>query len=553
MRGRTPALALAVLTPLALASGCGAFRASAGPCLGLGGSVRAGPADVGLLGGVSLEWGNAYGAVGSMVTAELGLGIARGELLADGSARRATASKAPLRARLEGLIPDIADPFLDPEPASFLVNRPAELAVSLYAVFFSFHLGVDFASLWREVRDAFVSAAGADAPEPPDGSLAVPAGPEDSLTEPPYAIATSEDVADLASGSAVERTLARRKLAGLLADPRALFQERLDLVERDVPVASGLFAADLPASALQELLAPQEGDAAAAFERGVRANDPVALGAALAAHPLAAGASHAARVRLELLVERGDLDEALAQLEDLTARAPELDDDDVRAARALEPSVRALVASLPRPPVPGDAPREAWSGSADLGGVRIGAAGRAVWAATPGGDVAWERSDALALGFCARKVVGEASGLAIVEAVAKGRPWVLALDADGETRWSLPLPAPAPGCGAADQVYALGSGRVFVGRTDRVVALEAATGRLLWMHVRHDPEPLARKLWKEAVPFDFRPPEGPDRRRPDGPRGFRVRLTPEVLELTSGTGRRVERLDPRSGALLEGD
>jgi hypothetical protein len=197
--------------------------------------------------------------------------------------------------------------------------------------------------------------------------------------------------------------------------------------------------------------------------------------------------------------------------------------------------------------------RPSWSGSVDLGGWFMGAAGRAVWAMTPSGDVAWERSDALPLGFCAHKVVGKASDLAVVEAIAHGRPWVLGIEEDGSVRWKVPLPAPAPGCGAMDQVCALAPGRIFVARTDRVLAIAARSGRVVWMHARHAPASLARRLWGQSVPMDWRPPEGPERWRPDGRHGFQLSLTPGVLELTSGTGRRVERLDPRTGELLSSD
>src|SRR2546430_208416 len=97
----------AVLLGLMTLGACGSFRASAGLCLGLGGSVHAGPADVGVLGGVSYEFGNAYGAIGSQVTVDIGLAVARLELLADGSTRKTPQQhKPPYRARREGVVID---------------------------------------------------------------------------------------------------------------------------------------------------------------------------------------------------------------------------------------------------------------------------------------------------------------------------------------------------------------------------------------------------------------------------------------------------------------
>ncbi len=184
-----------------------------------------------------------------------------------------------------------------------------------------------------------------------------------------------------------------------------------------------------------------------------------------------------------------------------------------------------------------------WTGSADLYGHRIGASGRTAWALAASGDIAWERSDALPEGFYAARVVGEQSGLAVVEAVAQGRAWVVGLDESAVVRWRTPLPAASPACGPVDHVFALGLGRVFVVRTDRVVALDAATGRVLWMSVRETPSYPREDL----IPAGSRLPPGPPRRRPDGPDGFRVRLSDEVLETCSGRGRPVERFDPRTG------
>src|SRR5581483_592056 len=128
-----------IVAALAALGGCEAFRASAGVGIGLGGSVRAGPADVGVLGGVSYEWGNAYGAVGSQVTADIGIAVARFEILKDSTTRgpRGRGFRGPFRAHIEGLVADLAYPMLGDKPdvRAYLVNRPTELAVSVYAVF----------------------------------------------------------------------------------------------------------------------------------------------------------------------------------------------------------------------------------------------------------------------------------------------------------------------------------------------------------------------------------------------------------------------------------
>jgi hypothetical protein len=541
-----------VLLVVSLASlgGCGAFRASAGLCLGLGGSVRAGPLDVGVLGGASYEWGNAYGAVGSQVTIDLGLAVARIEALGDGSTlrRNGKEEKAPFRGRAEGLFVDGVYPFLDSksEARPYMVTRPSEIAVSLYALFFSFHLGFDPIGLARDAWGFIRAAAGGESPEPPDGSFRELPPPEDGWSEPPYTIASAEDLAGLESGTAVERALALRKVGQLLGDPLALFASGSETIEHDVPIRDGLEQLLLEDATVSALAREGDAESRDAFERARATDDPDAIGEALRRYPFASGRTRFLRVRAELLVERGDLEDAVEALEELAARASELDDEDTKAARALLPRVRALAARSPVAHPLG----EAWSGSVDAGGYWLGASGRAVWAMTPGGEIAWERSDALPLDFFARKVVGRISELVVVEAMARERPWVMALDDDGAVRWRVPLPGPARGCGPMDQVYALGSGRVYVARTDRALAIEARSGRLLWMRVRHDPEPEAKKLWKEIVPMDWRAPEGPERRRPDGRSGFRVRVTPEVFELTSGAGRRVERLDARTGALL---
>ncbi len=545
MRGPVRA---AILLALLATGGCEAFRASAGPCIGLGGSVHVGPADAGFGGGVSYEVGNAYGAIGSQITVDVSLGVARLEVLADGSTRRHPGDKAPVRARGEGLVIDALYPFVRSrhDVRAYLVDRPTEVSVSCYALFLAVHLGFDPLALGRELWGFVREAAGADMPEPPDGSFRDPPPPEDGRVEPPYTVVASEDLAALESGTKVERAAARKRVSDLLRDPLALFSDTAaEVVELDVPVSDGLPRLGLDGATYDELARPDETSAHDAFERAIEAGDPDALEEALHRYPFADGVTRAARVRAELLVERGELDEALASLERLTERDAASDDDDVKRARAILPAVRELRDRAPTEPA-----GEAWSGSADMGGFFLGCSGRAVWAVTAGGDVAWERSDALAADFYARKVVGKAGDLAIVEAISHARPWVLALDEEGQLRWSVPLPAPAPGCGPMDQVYALSAGRVFVGRTDRAIAIEARSGRLLWMHVRHDPDPPAKKLWKEAVPMDWRPPEGPERRRPDGPHGFRIRVTPGVLELTSGADRRVERLDARTGELL---
>src|SRR5436190_785343 len=119
------------------------FRASVGIGLGLGGSAKIGPVDVGCLGGVDLSLGNYYGAKGVHLSGDFGIpALARGELV--------YVDKDDGRVGLSSLV---ALPFYPAIRASkvkevqealpYLYTRPTEVAVSAYAGFFAVHLGFD--------------------------------------------------------------------------------------------------------------------------------------------------------------------------------------------------------------------------------------------------------------------------------------------------------------------------------------------------------------------------------------------------------------------------
>ncbi len=102
-----------------------------------------------------------------------------------------------------------------------------------------------------------------------------------------------------------------------------------------------------------------------------------------------------------------------------------------------------------------------------------------------------------------------------------------------------------------DQVYVIGRRLLYVGRVDRVIALDLDSGRVVWMSVRTDVSFEPAAPGKEVHPLDWRTPPGPPRRRPDGESGFRMRLLPGRLEVCAGRGRPTTAFDPRSGRSLD--
>jgi hypothetical protein len=346
------------------------------------------------------------------------------------------------------------------------------------------------------------------------------------------------------SGTRWDRIHARAKLDLVLEDRTALVQVLDGPVARYVrPRFALTHHAALSPEACDDLAKRHEREAARALERARAAHDPEAIGEALESYPFAEGQSAAGLARARILLERGELTEAVFAYQDaLTHMDPR--DQGRDAALAQVALAAGLLSRATLPPLR----HASWTGVAELEGYRIGFQGRSAWALTASGEVAWERSDTLPGDFHASKVVGTQSGLAIVEAVKGERTWVLGLDSGGALRWSVPLPAASPGCGPLDQVYALGSGRVFVGRTDRALAIDAVSGRVLWLTVRTGPTHPPHEA--DVKGLDWTPLPGPERRRPDGVHGFQITLTETSLELTSGTGRRVERLDARTGDLL---
>jgi hypothetical protein len=422
-----------------------------------------------------------------------------------------------------------------------MIRRPLEIAVSGYALFIAFHLGFDVEGLLRDVVGFARSAAGVPDPDPAAGAHPEAPPPEDELGEPPYRILHLEDLAPDPAFPRPPRELAR-ELDVTLADRLALVQVPAENGRAVFVTPSEVLRAQVVAAPIHLLEQVQRVRAADVL---ARATTPEAIAEALLVHPFAEDGARASRRRAELLLERGDLPEAVAAFEDAVARTDSSDPvalDQATARLALARRLREQARASETPC------GEAWSGSVDVGGHRMGASGRAAWAMTAAGEIAWERSDALPEDFFARKVVGGQSGLAIVEAVANARAWVLALDEHGNVAWRVPLPAPGQGCGAVDQAFALGAGRVFVARTDRIIAIDASTGRVLWMHVHVSPVPVRPD---DVEPAGWTPAPGPPRRRPDGRDGFRIRLGSDVLSVSSGRGRAVVKVDVRTGRAVD--
>jgi hypothetical protein len=539
---------LALLLALGTLAGCSAFRASVGVGLGLGGSVKVGPLAVNALGGAALSWGNCYGVVGSHVTGELGLpGLAGFDMV--------SGDDGVTRIRIPGLVPIALAPFFlgdtdeDHNFRALVLDKPGELSASIYAVFFAFHLGFDALGLVNDARTYIGLATGGDLPDPGD-DVARPvtavgdAHPDDGLGDIPYRVISLEEIADVDSGTALARAQARSRFAEVLDDATALVQVEDGPVARYVtPRLALAHFAGVSSEARDDLASRHRRDAGPALERALAAHDPRAIAAALESYPFVEGQPEASLARARLLLERGELEESVSAYEDALRNMEERDQGRDGALAELAVAGSLLAAAGPAPAHGASA-----TGVAEIEGYRIGLQGRSAWALTASGDVAWERSDALGQDLFASRVVGAEAGLAIVEAIKAERAWLLGLDTAGNIRWSLPLPGVSPGCSPVDQVYALGSGRVFVGRTDRALAVDAASGRVLWMSLRTGPT--QPKHEADVKGLDWTAPPGPERRRPDGVHGFRIELTDRALELTSGTGRRVERLDPRTGDLL---
>lgn len=544
-----------VLLTLALLAlgGCSAFRASVGVGLGLGASARVGPLDVCGLGGLYTSVGDYYGSVGVVRFGDFGLpGLVRGEFV--------DTRGDPARVGFSGPLAFAVYPFLSDgargEYKSTLLARPTEVSASVYALFLAVNVGFDPAGLAYDARRYFGLAAGWDEDEPPAPRKPLSPLPEDELEDTPYRLISAEELALVDSGTAIERARRIRKLEAALRDSSSLVPvldeeeaSGASPVERWVEPRRGLGAFRFEEGTRERLAAVREHDVARAFERAARAREPEPITEALAGAPLAPEAAQAdlERRRGELLLERGELDEAVSSFED---EASHRDAGEVAGARARVAAARRLAAArADRAPA-----ENAWSGSADLGGLLVGAQGRSVWAMTVTGDVAWERSDALPEGWSESKVIGAAAGFALMEAQAQGRAWVIAVDDVGEVRWRTPLPTAVACASPMDQVYALGHGRLYVARVDRVLALDAATGRVLWMTIRRDVSFALQESPKRTQPLDWRPEPGPPRRRPDGvATGFRVRLAAQTLEVSTGRGRGAVTFDARSGRRLSAE
>lgn len=538
----------ALLLLLVLLGGCNAFRASAGIGLGIGGSAKVGPVDVGCLGGVDLAVGNYYDDAGGHLAGDVGLpGLARLEVVAF--------DKTEARLGLSSLLLLPFYPLMlasDDEKAQegvpFLYARPFEVAVSAYAVIFAIHLGFDPSVIVRDVARFVSLAAGGADDDPPAPANANFPPPEDGLLEVPYTLLGPDDVAALESGTLIETARQWARFAGVMGDLRTLVAIDDEHYDRWAEPRVGLEFASLLQVTRRKVGALRANETADAFSRAAASRDPEVIAEALARSPLGPLDEIAAleRRRGELLVERGDLERAEWSFEDSLRHLADL--SEVAGSRARLETVQRLRAETPARP----ARRNAWAGAADMEGMSIGASGNSVWCTTASGDVAWERSDALPGGFTASRVLGVEAGFAILEVqAASGRPWVVALDFTGNVAWMTPLPAALAVGSPMDQFYVLGLGRVFVARVDRVLALDAANGRVLWMTARK--AEFNFELKKTVIPLDWRPRPGPTRRRPDGESGFQVRLAGTTLEVTVARGEPTRRFEVRSGKPVAAD
>lgn len=525
---------VALLFTLVALGGCGAFRASVGVGFGIGASARVGLVDVGGLGGGSMVFGNCYGLVGSHVAVDIGL-PPFGRIDAVSSLDE---NKDDTQLRFNGPIFLAAMPFLPNSPwySDVVLARPTEIAASVYAGFFSLQLGFDPQGFVGEVAERWRIATGHE-PRAWAREANVRPDPEDEQSDPPFHVIALEDVAAVDTDAPALSEHARRALVEAAREHDALVRVEDGAVERWVAPRAALARvapSDEARARMAELARP---DARAELSIALALRDPERLATAIERNPVSDVTPELERARGELLLEEGRADEAVLAFE----RAG--DDESAKARLA---AARAAVERAP--PQPRGLAHE---GSAELAGFRLGFADRAAWAVTPWGDVAWERSDSLPPGFCASRVVGAQSGLAIVEAMAKGRAWVLGIDENGATRWRTPLAIPQDG--PAERAYALHGGRVFVIRTDSSLAIEAATGRVLWMR-RRAPEERDAKKRERDTPRPFGEPSKPPvipARGPDGAHGFEVSVDACVLEIRRPTSEPSERLDPESGATLD--
>lgn len=361
--------------------------------------MRAGPVDAGCLGGIAYCVGNCYGLVGGHISGELGLpAIVRGELVyrkEDGP-----------RARFAGILSLLGATVADENVRALVLQKNTELAVSVYALILAFHLGFDPEALVREAISLSELALGGDEPDPPAPvTRAFPV--QDELDDVPYQLVSHDDLALVDSGSATERERQRLRVVRELGEPTGLVRGADDAHELWVAPRRILRAASVSAETADALARTHEREREEAFTRASHSNDPRAIADALDRFPFAPDSEQAPllRRRGELLLEQGDVEEARACFEEEASRTPEAQLESVRERLAALDGLREQDVTA----------TSSWSGSAMLDGRIMGAQGRAVWAMTASGDVAWENPDALPEDCSESKTIGAARDLLLLE------------------------------------------------------------------------------------------------------------------------------------------
>ncbi|HZV03194.1 MAG TPA: hypothetical protein VFF73_41200, partial [Planctomycetota bacterium] len=393
----------ALVILLALLGGCSCFRASAGFGIGLGASARVGVLDVGCMGGYSHEWGNCYGLQGSMTTGEFGIPVLGRREFLRGEAEGVD------RDRREGLFPMVFA-LTESGKTEYYLNRPTEVAIAVYAGFFSFHLGFEPAAIFRALTGR----------ESPDGTIDVQKDEKDDKIPP-------------------LETTKPGELELLLDNRTALVPRHHGEYELHVAPWIALVMSRSEAPDWAALARRQTAKGAGDLARARAARDPALLEAAIVAAPLSGDVPDAARILGEVQLERGELDEACMAFElESLLRPVDEEASGTRARVALAHAARAheLVPT-----------HESHATNVPLGGVTLATEPQSVWAITAEGEIAWTRTDSLTENECFRSPVGAAVGLAIFEVGpdptlnnnASSPGTLVALDEKGTQRWKVEL------------------------------------------------------------------------------------------------------------------
>jgi hypothetical protein len=489
--------ASALVFLLLLASGCACFRASAGFGLGIGGAVRAGVLDVGVLGGGSYEWGNCYGIEGGQCCGELGLPlVGRLEVL------RADSEELDRR-RLEGpLAIYYAEASDDDARICFL--RPAEVAVSAYLGIFAFHLGFDPGA----VLEAILGIPEPEievVPDEDDMKASDRRGFLNMADGPAFIDAMEADrlVDHTAGGKNAPFRLAVSRSIALLASYSRTSQE------------------------WQAVAREETRRSEAAYADALRTRSVDDLEAALDDAPLADGALLAARTLGDLRVEQDDLHGALAAYE--TERALAEGDEKLEANARIFLVKKGLGSIVP---LDADGPEPAEDAGASVASIRSDVLENCEVVVRP---IARSRDRS----FLLTAWSASRSGLVTFTEVVPDT--VVAVGPDGNLLWRTAIPT-----GSTTIDFILTGSRIFAVRRNEAFALETRSGRIVWRFER------ASSHFENDVPMDRKAIEKP---RLEGPR---ARLTAEALEWrtdlfdgpTFNRPQRLERLDPSTGVPL---